>query len=323
MTLVSQVARYIGWSERDLETYSRVAPRTYRKYSVPKRGGKGVRRIAHPAKTTKAIQYALMAILLDRLPVHDSAIAYRLGRKSPLRQSCLVHAKYRYTIKLDFTDFFPSIRPVDLRTAILASPLHCHFASVEDDARLCEDALFMVVQPGVRGLAIGAPSSPVISNVVMYQLDGLLHAASAERRGFYSRYADDMAFSCNKKGLCSEFERVVRQLIRNIEAPGHLVINESKTRYMSRAGRRTLTGLFMTPDQTLSIGRKKKRYIKSLLNAARFGALDEEKQEYLAGYLSFVRDVEPQFYNRLVIKYGGKVVGEANQPQLKEGREHG
>ena len=53
----------------------------------------------------------------------------------------------------------------------------------------------------------------------------------------------------------------------------------------------------------LVTGRERKRYIHHLLNKIKYNNINKEKYIYLRGMLSFILDVEPDFYNRLVIKY--------------------
>jgi len=92
-----------------------------------------------------------------------------------------------------------------------------------------------------------------------------------------------------------------------------LKINNDKTLYTSRGTRRTITGLFVTPDGEVSLGRKNKRYVKKLIFDYKNNRLGPEHKKYLKGYLSFVEDVEPEFLNRLIIKYGGEVVRNAHK----------
>ncbi len=58
----------------------------------------------------------------------------------------------------------------------------------------------------------------------------------------------------------------------------------------------------------LSIGRKKKRYIKGLVYKFTNSEISESDLSYLRGYLSFVQHIEPQFLNALERKYSGKTL---------------
>ena len=82
--------------------------------TIAKKKGGGRRTIHHPSKQTKALQYALIEIFLNKLPIHSCAAAYRRNIKSPLLENATIHAKYSYSVRVDFSDFFHSISPLDL-----------------------------------------------------------------------------------------------------------------------------------------------------------------------------------------------------------------
>ncbi|MDY7108521.1 MAG: retron St85 family RNA-directed DNA polymerase [Planctomycetota bacterium] len=308
-SIAQHVARYLGWSLDETEHTAQRAPRSYRRYLVPKKSG-GVREIFHPAKKTKAIQYAMIDLYLSRLPVHDAATAYRRDVQSPLRRNAALHARYRYTVRVDMRAFFPSIKPADLWDRLVASGAVATDGTATKDHDFVANALF--IRQGVRGmfLSIGAPSSPAISNAVMYSLDQTFTGFAAGHGGRYTRYADDLVYSTNRQGECADFVNTVRAALDDCGSP-QLTLNESKTCYTSRKGRRIVTGLVLTPTGQVSIGRKKKRYIRKLVFDLGRGKLDKTRRAYLRGFLAFVLDVEPAFYNRLAHKYGGELLREA------------
>ena len=122
----------------------------------------------------------------------------------------------------------------------------------------------------------------------------------------YTRYADDIFFSTDRKGVCSKFLEKVDQLFKKTSSPS-LRINRSKTAYLSRKNQRRVTGLIICPDGKISIGRKKKRMISSLLFRYQKGVLEDKEIASLRGYISYVNDVEPAFINALALKYKGDV----------------
>lgn len=315
--LKREIAEYLGTDEAHVEILARAAPKTYRRYTVPKRSGHGLRTIYHPARKTKALQYALIEVLLDLLPVHAAAYAYRGGLKAPLLKHASIHSQFPYSVRTDFRDFFPSLVPDDLipvieSSGILASPL------TADDRQFLSQALF-VNHHGRMCLGIGAPSSPVVSNAVMYALDVTFMAFASERDCCYTRYADDLVFSSGQKGMCSDFVEYVTATLAATKSPT-LTLNVPKTLFMSRGTRRCITGLFVTPEKTVSMGRKRKRRIRSLLHKHeryKRGEIEMPKAEldWLKGNLAFALDVEPDYYNRLVHKYSARVVSDALLPR--------
>ncbi|OVE74483.1 hypothetical protein BVX94_00095 [bacterium B17] len=313
INLKNDVAKYVGITLERVESLAAVAPKSYRRDEGSKRSGRGSRVIFHPSKKTKALQYGLIKILLDDLPVHASAYAYRKGLKAPLLKNSMLHQKYSFSIRIDFKDFFPSIVPEDLFKVIDESGL---FPAALDsaDKRFLENVLF-IRHHGLMHLAIGAPSSPSISNAIMHSLDVLFSAFARDKDSVYSRYVDDIIFSTNRKGMCDEFLRFLSTTLSGTPSP-ILQVNATKTLVMSRGTRRCVTGMFITPEGGVSIGRTRKRKLRTLLyryskHLKGEDVLSKEDLNYLKGNLAFVLDVEPDYYNRLVQKYTATMVNSA------------
>jgi len=83
-----------------------------------------------------------------------------------------------------------------------------------------------------------------------------------------------------------------------------LRLNHQKTTYLSKKYSRQITGVIITPEHTLSIGRARKREIKALIHQWIKGEMELEKFFYLKGLFAFAIDIEPQFEARLSEKYG-------------------
>lgn len=307
MSIIDIVAAYLGHTKEEALHLSRRAPKTYRHYKIAKKKG-GLRTIHHPSRQTKALQYALIHTFLNRLPVHPCAVAYRRHMRSPLLKNASLHAPYGYSVRVDFSDFFHSISPRDLFVQIEDNGIQLS----KQDQQFIDNCLFINVAAGRKGLAIGAPSSPVVSNVVMHTIDEeiVALAASISPKSVYTRYADDIVFSTDTKGACHTFYEAISEQISRTKSP-RLSINAPKTIFGSRASRRVITGLFICPDGGISLGRQNKRYIRKLLFDLSRKRLPADKLAYLSGYLAFTLDVEPDFYNRLSLKYGAELLERA------------
>jgi len=309
--LLEILQNFLGWSEDDVRSTVNIAPLRYRIYRVNKPNG-GTRTIFHPARETKALQYALMYSYLDRFPVHDIAIGYRSGFKSPIRSAAVQHAAKPYSVSIDSERFFPSIVPEDLLT--LVDPTEDKLGLSVYDREILRKALFVEFR-GKQFLAIGAPSSPMVSNAVMYNMDAKLHevAMSIDPDAIVSRYADDITFSSSRKGSSNGFVEEVEGLLQEIQHP-RLRLNTRKTRFASRGSRRHFLGLTITPEGAVKVGRDRKRWVQGMIHKSRCGALSENERENLRGHLAYLRDVEPSFLNTLVLKYGGKVLEDVIRP---------
>jgi len=298
-SILDLISRYIGCDKNTAVSMSQKASILYKRYLIPKRKG-GVREIYHPSKLTKALQYAIMHTILKNMKIHKSAVAYIKGLKSPLLHNAKLHAPFRFSIRVDFRDFFPSIKPIDL------------FSCLENEISIPEktfltNALFMK-KHGNPMLVIGAPSSPMISNIVMYSIDeAICNFTKKNSSNVYTRYADDVIFSTNTKGECLSFLEELKKIIDQTDSP-NLTINEDKTLFLSRANRRLLVGLVICPDGKISIGLSNKQRVRKLLYKHNKVGLSPQEKSFLRGYLAFIADVEPAFLNRLSMKYTAESV---------------
>jgi RNA-directed DNA polymerase len=103
----------------------------------------------------------------------------------------------------------------------------------------------------------GAPTSPVITNIVCQKLDYLLSGV-AKRFGLkYSRYADDITFSSMHNVY--QPESVFLKELHRIIAEQNFYIKESKTRLQKDGYRKEVTGLLVNEKANVQ-----QRYIKQL-----------------------------------------------------------
>ena len=269
------------------------APLRYKLFEIPKKAG-GMREVAQPAREVKAIQRWIVREIGPKLPIHDSATAYREG--ASIRKNAEAHVYSRYMLKLDFTNFFPSI----LRSDVY-SHLERHCSEFLDPS--AEKLIAHVCcwarrrQPPLR-LCIGAPSSPMLSNSIMYEFDNRLSATAEQEGVIYTRYADDITLSSRDRGKIDRYGEFVKELLSELQYP-KLSLNLAKTVRASRAGKRVVTGLVLTPDGNVSIGRDRKRLIRTMYHHSLSQQLGEKEMQELQGLLSFADSIEPGFSLRL------------------------
>ena len=110
MSLLLELIETFGLGRSDLERIIATAPARYSVYQIPKKHG-GSRTIAHPSRETKAIQRYILDQKLSAFPIHPSAMAYVKGRN--ILDNALTHVQSGPVLKLDFQDFFHSIKVRD------------------------------------------------------------------------------------------------------------------------------------------------------------------------------------------------------------------
>lgn len=311
MTLIADLARETGLSVKAVRRLIATAPKRYKTFPIPKRDG-SERIIAQPAFEIKALQRVAISRYLSKLPVHDSAYAYVKGKS--IRSNALRHVHSSYILKLDFKNFFYSIRPADLERVLLQRP-------VDGLPRLDFTDLYNLLFWGAGGfaarcLSIGAPSSPMVSNIVMYEFDKRASEIAAELKLTYTRYADDITVSSsNGQSALLRFEREIASLIRSQSLM--LDFNERKRGMYGRGDRRMVTGLILTPTGQVSIGRDRKRKIRASLHQILVGDADDRLLMYCKGMLAFVIAAEPSFMKSLYGTYGADFIrGILRAPQI-------
>lgn len=308
--LIDQIARETGFTNDQIVEILRRAPHAYCVYRIPKRSGNGFRVIAHPSRTLKVLQRWLADRVLCDLPIHDSVYSYRLGKS--VKDHAAVHINTNFLLRIDLTNFFPSITNKDV-----LSLLRLRKSSLK--MPLSDDDLLTIARIVCKGkeITIGSPSSPVISNAVLYDFDVSATSVASAFGAIYTRYADDLYFSTNAPNVLSDLLGEIRKLFDQLSFP-KVVINEEKVIFTSRKRRKVVTGLVITSDKKISLGREKKRYIRGLLYRFGEGGLGEKEISYLKGYLSFCKVSEPGFLLALGKKYGDDLfVKLFNEPTVR------
>ena len=298
-TLLGKISEDLLLPRDRLEYLIKSAPHRYKVYPVAKRSGQGVRMIAQPAREVKRLQYWVIRSIFPLFPIHDSAMGYMLGKN--ILSNTEPHALNPYMLKLDFKDFFPSIKGRDfLEYAQEINGLHL---PPEDLERLVRILFWKPKQNPELQLSIGAPSSPYLSNAIMFEFDSRVTEYCSKHGIIYTRYADDMTFSMLNKELRGEALREVEKVLGELRYP-RLKINERKTVYGSKAHRRMVTGLILSNDGLVSLGRNRKRRIRAQIHHFINGRLSDHERNNIRGMLAFARDIEPDFVKRMERKYG-------------------
>ncbi|HHQ6594781.1 TPA: retron St85 family RNA-directed DNA polymerase [Serratia fonticola] len=299
MKIVSVLAQQLKYSEPDMLQLILNAPYKYRVYTIPKRTH-GRRTIAQPTKAVKELQKCYLKY--QDFPFHISSMAYRKGFS--IKDNAESHKLNSFLLKMDLANFFNSITP-DIFWSVwkeLWDPLH------PLDHRLVENILFWD-NSGKLMLSIGAPSSPVISNFCLYFFDIAVSEYCDKIDIKYTRYADDLTFSSNIPGILSTIPQSISRILKE-KFSGQILVNHQKTVFSSKAHNRHVTGITITNDEKLSIGRNRKKYIKHLINQYKYNLLDSDTIYHLKGMISFSNHIEPEFVNSLRKKYSSTLIDE-------------
>ncbi len=246
----------------------------YHQFQILKKNG-GYRQISSPSKKLKAIQTKLKDMLYEIYPTKPAA--YGFAKKKSIVGNAERHLDKKIIFNIDLLDFFGSIHFGRIRNLFKATPFNFNNTISTILAQIC---CFE------NSLPQGAPTSPILSNMIAWKLDSQLQELAKATNSTYTRYADDISFSftCNKHRLPKQI--VVFQ--EDIASPGytltHIIekngfnINSEKIRLCSRSSRMEITGL--TVNEFPNVRRRYVRQLSSMFHAWREYGYDEAEKEY-------------------------------------------
>lgn len=276
----------------------------YKVYKIPKRTF-GFRVIAQPTPELKNIQRSIINRIKPSVRIHNSAKAYVDG--VGIKENASVHVKSNYLLKLDLENFFNSLTP----TMLLNAVDYQNIELVDEEVPPLLELLFWnrtkKKTPNFV-LSVGAPSSPFLSNLIMYEFDRIVAEYCNLNDVNYSRYADDLTFSTLNRDVLFNIPSFIDGCLHDL-FKGKIKLNRSKTTFSSKAHNRHVTGITLANNNKISLGRERKRHIRALLHKFSTNSLrDKEDIENLKGLIGFAKYIEPSFLDKMKVKYGEKLI---------------
>ena len=277
LVTTDDLAAAIGFTRTQLIHWAFLAPhdQLYTEFEIPKRS-QGVRTIKAPRAALKEIQRRLAGLLSEAYSPRRSTHGFVAGRN--VLTNATPHASRRFVLNVDLKEFFPSINFGRVRGALLARPFELAPGVATTIARLaCHE----------NHLPQGAPTSPVLANIVCIRLDSELARLSKSFGLRYTRYADDLTFSTGRKTFPDSIARAVNPpfgteakvgeaLAKVIESNG-FAVNDKKVRLLHRQHSQRVTGLIV--NRFLNVSRTYVRRIRAMIHAwEKFGLAAAEEE---------------------------------------------
>lgn len=312
ITSLGELASLLGFTPKGLAyvLYVKSPAAKYRAFTIPKKSG-GLRDIRAPDADLMNLQSRLAGYLQDcdaqiRAELNlRRTIAHGFVRNRSIMTNAGEHLHRRFVFNVDIEDFFGTINFGRVRGFFIKNrnfALNPKVATILAQI-VCND----------NCLPQGAPTSPVVSNLVAHILDIRLARLAAQVGCTYSRYADDLTFSTNKREFPREIAsrdhvdphgwRVGEELQRIIRATG-FSLNDKKTRMHYADSRQQVTGLVV--NRKVNVRTEYRRHVRQMVNrlcnTGEFQLVPASKAaggkgeqngtvEQLAGMLSFINSV--------------------------------
>lgn len=257
--LKGDIGLYEPMNITELKKWSSKSARNkgYKTFTIPKKSG-GSRSITAPASGLKSIQSALNALLQAIFTPAPNAMGFVTGRN--IMTNAAVHTGQTCIFNIDLENFFPSITKSMVRSA-----LERELGGILTDRGVINMICSLCTVPDKNGnevLPQGAPTSPVISNIVLKRMDDELHKVAERYSMRYTRYADDMTFSHSKQ--MRRMSSLSMQRIAEVIGRHKFKINESKTHTGYPGCRREVTGVVVSDK--LNVSREFVKQLRTLLH---------------------------------------------------------
>jgi RNA-directed DNA polymerase len=219
----------------------------FKSYKLPKKRG-GFREITAPISEYKIILRLLKDILEDVFQV--GPLAHGFVKNRSIVSNAKKHVGRNFILNVDLQDFFPSINFGRVSAIFRLNPFNFGKDQADLIAHICCNN---------RVLPQGAPTSPIISNIICQRLDRKITRLGANRKSQATRYCDDITFSSNNQIFDSDF---ILELSMIINSEG-FELNPLKTRVLSSKQRQEVTGIIV--NKKMNITSQKKGEIRWLI----------------------------------------------------------
>jgi RNA-directed DNA polymerase len=236
--------------------------RKYLKFEIPKKSGEN-REILSPTRSLKLIQRKLSQVLYSVYSPRPCVHGFTPAKS--IVSNAREHVGKRFVLNIDLKNFFPSINFGRVRGLFIAEPYSCNEEVATVLAKICCHE---------NQLPQGAPTSPVISNMICARMDGQLQKLAKRYKCMYTRYADDITFSTTlskfPEGLAltaeleSGTETVLGEELTSVIQNNGFVVNFRKIRLQHRSNHQEVTGL--TVNKFPNVERDYVRKISSMLH---------------------------------------------------------
>ena len=221
---LSSIENDLGFPIKTLYGLSNNLEKHYHNVFIPKSDGTK-RKLSVPDLILKNVQRSIVDNILIYYPISKYATAYKVG--SNVQKNARPHVNKKKILKLDIEGFFDNIIYSRVKDIVF------YEEKFSEPIRI----LLTMLCYYRESLPQGAPTSPAITNIIMYDFDEKIGEYCTEKGVSYTRYCDDMTFS-------GEFdEKEIITLVKEELRKLGLFLKNRKTAVINSTKRQTVTGI--------------------------------------------------------------------------------
>lgn len=283
----------------------------YKSFEIPKKNG-GTRHINAPVGDLKELQRKISDSLwnhqkkiIEKEKINTN-VSHGFEKKKGIITNAEVHRNKRYVLNMDFENFFDSFHFGRVRG---------YFIKNRNFQLPIEVATILAQLTCYEGkLPQGAPSSPIITNLICNILDMRIVKIACKYKVDYTRYADDLTFSTNDKDFLYKQLEFCEAIKKASEQFG-LSINNNKTRLLYKDSRQEVTGLVV--NKKINVNRVYYKATRAMANN-----LYKHGKFVIDGIEGDIQQLEGRFaYINQLVRYNNKLNGKGNHFKNLNSRE--
>ena len=273
------VAHHFGISYKNLAKIIYYTPDQYKyfQFKISKRNG-DERVISSPCLKLKEIQKKLNIELQQIYKARNSVTGFVKNRN--IITNARKHLNKKIVLNIDLKNFFDQVHFGRVKRLFMSQPFNYSHEVATVIAQIC---CFD------NKLPQGAPTSPVITNMICYKMDKQLQDLASKSKATYSRYCDDITFSFTTKKiskaiLAEKNELVIGTHLENIITSNGFEINLNKIRVYNHFQRMLVTGIKV--NEFPNVNREYITKIRAMLHAWEKYGYDNSRNTFIREYMT-------------------------------------
>ena len=281
------------------------------------------RTIYSPSSKLKQIHRFINNSILEYADINrDVVYSYRKGMTA--RDAILKHSSNEIFFHTDICHFYNNIVLQDVQRSLNNQLSKVPINNIN---KYIDRILALVVVDG--HIPIGFSTSPILSNICLYEFDCALQNFCKENNLEYTRYSDDIIISGSPDGIYGGLPDVVDSLLKS-NVNQQLELNKEKTKTYKKGHNFKLLGLNILPNGVVTIPSVDKKEVETLLyfyltdkekfddyfykyvkiKKVNFGdkTIREHGVNFLSGKLISINSMDKDYISKLKRKYGNTIV---------------